>query len=103
MKSWGPCYDPAQYLPTDWKGTALDIIDHPSECSAHDRAWVIVRSGSLDHFQYDEFVIWVSSRGRELFPDLKEGKAKYHEYLEAMDNTTELIDKLKEILTREKK
>jgi hypothetical protein len=102
MKSWGPCYDPNKYLPVDWKGTALDIINYPCECNAHDRAWIIIRSESLDVHQMDEFINWVSSRGKEAFPDLKDGKAKYHEYLEAFENTTELLDKLKEILTRGK-
>lgn len=35
-----PCYEPNQYLPEIWRGTALDVLN-VSECSALDRLWVV--------------------------------------------------------------
>ena len=34
-----PCYDPSRYLPEDWTGTALDVLD-VKDCPAADRIWV---------------------------------------------------------------
>ena len=35
-----PCYDPTEYLPEDWSGTVLDILDI-KDCSLEDRLWVV--------------------------------------------------------------
>ncbi len=50
IRSWGPCYDPAKWLPqgeTDWSGTALDILDR-KQVPAADRLWAILRPEVLD-------------------------------------------------------
>ena len=36
-----PCYDPSRYLPEDWTGTALDVLD-VLDCPADDRIWVVL-------------------------------------------------------------
>lgn len=36
-----PCYDPVKFLPADWKGTVVDILE-VSKCPAVDRLWVAV-------------------------------------------------------------
>ena len=43
-----PCYDPIKYLPQDWSGTLLDILDI-KDCSFDDRFWVVT------HFLGDKF------------------------------------------------
>ena len=35
-----PCYDPVKYLPEDWSGTVLDILDI-KDCSFNDKLWVV--------------------------------------------------------------
>jgi hypothetical protein len=54
IRTLGPCYDPARYLPKDWSGTALDILA-VEDCPAEDRLWVVL---------HDE---WIPSRTMRLF------------------------------------
>ena len=42
IRNLNPCYDPNKYLPEDWTGTVVDILNI-EECSATDRIWVAVR------------------------------------------------------------
>ena len=42
IRDLDPCYDPIKYLPEDWKGTVIDILD-VKECSEEDRLWVALR------------------------------------------------------------
>lgn len=43
IESWGSCYSPTKYLPEDWQGTALDILN-VKQCPFKDRLWVIMRT-----------------------------------------------------------
>ncbi len=54
IRTLGPCYDPARYLPEGWSGTALDILA-VEDCPAEDRLWVVL---------HDE---WIPSRTMRLF------------------------------------
>ena len=42
IRSKRPCYDPSRYLPENWSGTLIDILDI-QECSVSDRLWVVIR------------------------------------------------------------
>ena len=42
IRALGCCYDPSKYLPENWTGTALDIINM-SEVPPRDRLWVLCR------------------------------------------------------------
>ena len=42
-----PCYDPAKYLPEDWTGTALDILNVVA-APAGDRIWVVLKPSWTD-------------------------------------------------------
>ena len=42
IKELKPCYCPTKYLPKNWKGTVLDILNI-NECPAEDRIWVALR------------------------------------------------------------
>ena len=39
IRNLEPCYDPAKYLPEDWTGAALDILN-VDDCPAQDRLFV---------------------------------------------------------------
>jgi len=39
IRALEPCYDPAIYLPEDWKGTVIDILNL-KDASPKDRLWV---------------------------------------------------------------
>ena len=40
IRDLAPCYDPAEYLPKDWQGTALDVLG-VAACPVRDRLWVV--------------------------------------------------------------
>jgi len=42
IRSWKPCYDPSRYLPEDWSGTALDMLEHPN-IPDKDKLWLVRR------------------------------------------------------------
>ena len=42
IRDLGPCYDPVKYLPKDWSGDVLDILDI-KDCGFEDRLWVVTR------------------------------------------------------------
>lgn len=52
-----PCYDPTDYLPETWTGTALDIL-RVTECPAQDRLWVVLREGWIDGKTLRLFAVW---------------------------------------------
>jgi hypothetical protein len=47
LRDLDPCYDPIKYLPEDFRGTALDILNH-KEIPAKDKLWVCLRTYVLD-------------------------------------------------------
>lgn len=50
-----PCYDPTEYLPEDWSGTIIDILN-VEDCPAIDRLWVVTRF--LDDRTNRLFAVW---------------------------------------------
>ena len=42
IRSLNPCYDPKRYLPENWKGTLVDILE-VNECPLKDRLWAVTR------------------------------------------------------------
>jgi hypothetical protein len=42
LRSFNPCYDPIKYLPENWQGTAIDILQHDS-ISHSDKMWAVLR------------------------------------------------------------
>ena len=47
IRSWNPCYDPNRYLPEDWSGTAVDILNM-EVIPPQDRLWVVLREKCID-------------------------------------------------------
>ena len=55
-----PCYDPAKYLPEDWTGTALDILNVVA-APAKDRLWVVLNPSWIDERTARLFMNWCTS------------------------------------------
>ena len=55
-----PCYDPAKYLPEDWTGTALDILNVVA-APAKDRLWVVLKPSWIDERTARLFMDWCTS------------------------------------------
>lgn len=60
IRSWNPCYDPNRYLPEDWKGTALDILNHV-DIPDKDKLWVVLREVCIDADTLHRFACWNAS------------------------------------------
>ena len=65
IRSYGPCYDPAKYLPEDWQGTALDIL-RVEACEVQDRFWVVLREGWIDDRTMRLFAVWCARQALAL-------------------------------------
>ena len=46
LRSYNPCYDPIKYLPENWSGTAIDILQHKT-IPYKDKLWAVLRSDIL--------------------------------------------------------
>ena len=57
IRSFGPCYDPVKYLPENWEGTAIDILN-VTACTAEDRLWVVLRNDFLSDRDLRLFAVW---------------------------------------------
>jgi hypothetical protein len=72
IKALSPCYDPIRYIPEDWTGTVLDILN-VENCPAHDRLWVVFREEFIDSKTLRLFAVWCAREALELVekPDAK--------------------------------
>ena len=57
IRKFGPCYDPIKYIPEDFKGTAIDILNI-KQCPAEDRLWVVLREEFLSDRELRLFAVW---------------------------------------------
>jgi len=57
IRSFNPCYDPAKYLPENWEGTVLDVLNI-IDCPAEDRLWVVLRKEFFTDKQLRLFAVW---------------------------------------------
>ena len=57
LRKLSPCYDPTKYLPEDWQGTVLDILNVTC-CPAEDRLWVVLRNEFMTDKQLRLFAVW---------------------------------------------
>ena len=57
IRDFNPCYDPTKYLPADWSGTAIDILN-VTDCPAEDRLWVVLRKEFLSDRSLRLFAVW---------------------------------------------
>lgn len=54
IKDLGPCYDPIKYIPEDWEGTGLDILDIEGP-SISDKFWVVLNGKFIPDELLHEF------------------------------------------------
>ena len=57
LRAFDPCYDPNKYLPEDWKGTALDILNVDT-CPIEDIFWIVLRNEFLSDRDLRLFAVW---------------------------------------------
>ncbi len=57
IREYNPCYDPGRFLPEDWQGTALDILQVTS-CPPKDRLWVVTHPGWIDDIVLRQWTQW---------------------------------------------
>jgi len=57
IKGFAPCYDPIKFIPENWEGTALDILNI-TECPVEDRLWVVLRNYFLSDKELRLFAVW---------------------------------------------
>ena len=74
IRSKSPCYDPVRFLPEDWQGTLLDILNIEA-CPAGDRIWVV--TNFLDERANRLFAVWCAREALKLIaePDARSVKA----------------------------
>ena len=65
IRALRPCYDPSRYLPEDWQGTALDVLNIEA-CPAEDRLWVVLREGWIDERTLRLFAVWCARQALAL-------------------------------------
>jgi len=68
IESWRPCYSPDRYLPKDWAGTALEILDK-KEILFQDRLWVIMRTELVSEKLMRLFAVWCARQVQHLMKD----------------------------------
>jgi hypothetical protein len=74
IRSWRPCYDPNEYLPEDWKGNVLDILDN-KEIPFDDRLWVICRTELVSEKLMRLFAVWCARQVQHLMTDERSTQA----------------------------
>ena len=61
LRAFSPCYDPAKYLPENWAGTAIDILN-VKDCPPQDRLWVVLRKEFLSDRDLRLFAVWCARK-----------------------------------------
>ncbi len=77
IREHDPCYDPIQFLPENWTGTALDILQI-DDCPAEDRLWVVTHPGWIDDIVLRQWIRWCALQ----VIDLWDAQDVVREYLE---------------------
>ena len=68
IRKFSPCYDPTKYLPKDWQGTALDILN-VTDCPVEDRIWVVLRKDFFTDKELRLFAVWCARQVQHLMTD----------------------------------
>lgn len=68
INSWSPCYPAERHLSVDWKGTVLDILDHP-KIPMQDKLWVVCREELLSPKLLRLFAVWCARQVQHLMKD----------------------------------
>jgi len=65
IRDMDPCYDPGEYLPEDWEGSVIDILNI-ADCPAKDRLWVVLREKFIDAKTLRLFAVWCAREALKL-------------------------------------
>ncbi len=65
IRDLSPCYDPKKYLPENWAGTVIDILN-VEDCPANDRLWVVLREDFIDAKKLRLFAVWCAREALKL-------------------------------------
>lgn len=68
LRSYDPCYDPSRYLPEDWTGTVIDILNH-KEIPHFDKLWVVLRDDLVSERLMRLFAVWSARPVQHLMQD----------------------------------
>jgi hypothetical protein len=68
IRSWEPCYDPIKYLPENFKGTAITILED-NRIPFPDRLWVVCRSEIISDRVTRLFAVWCARQVQHLMKD----------------------------------
>jgi len=68
IRDLSPCYDPSKYLPENWEGTVIDILN-VEQCPATDRFWVVLREDFIDAKKLLLFAVWCARGALKLVPN----------------------------------
>jgi hypothetical protein len=68
IRSWNPCYDPNKFLPENWNGTVLDILNHET-IPPKDKLWVVCREDLIDAKTLRLFAVWCARQVEHLMTD----------------------------------
>ena len=68
VRSWGPCYDPACYLVSGKRYTAVSILQD-DRIPFHDRLWVVCRSEVISDKVMRLFAVWCARGALKLVPN----------------------------------
>jgi len=66
IRKLGPCYDPSRYLPEDWQGDAITILEHP-DIPELDKIWVV--RNWLPERTLRLFAVWCARQALSLVAD----------------------------------
>ena len=66
IRDLNPCYDPIRYLPEDWIGDAVEILEHP-DIPPIDKLWVVEHW--LDDRTLRLFAVWCAREVLSLLED----------------------------------
>ena len=65
IRSFGPCYDPSEFLSEDYEATVLEFLNHP-EIPVGDKFWVALREEFIDAKTLRLFAVWCARQALKL-------------------------------------
>ena len=68
IQDFKPCYDPVKYIPTTWRGTAIDILNLKDVLDS-DRLWVVLHAEIISDRVMRLFAVWCARQVQHLMTD----------------------------------
>jgi hypothetical protein len=74
IRDYSPCYDPIKYLPEEWKGNVIDLLE-VKDVPFEDVLWVIMRTDLVSEKLIRLFAVWCARQVQHLMKDERSLKA----------------------------